>query len=166
MIHYKTIETIAGDSAEKLLKEYMYTTHPKVCEHYNLDYDVDGMYDSDLHDTTKYQPPRGQFIAAFDGNEPVGMGAFSQLDDQSVEVKRFYVKESYRNRGIATTILKECIDQAQKLGYCFMYLESSRFMTEAHALYRKFGFEETTLYEGACSKPGYEFAIIFMKRAL
>lgn len=166
MIHYKAIDHIKGSQAEEILSEYMYDTHPRVCKHYNLDYDVDAMFEDDLENSDKYQPPKGLFLCAFIDDTPVGVGAFSQLDDSKAEIKRFYVRKKNRRQGIASMMLKMLIIEAQRQKYTELYLESSRFMTEAHALYRKFGFEETTLYEGACSKPGYEHAIIFMKKEL
>lgn len=166
MFHIEAIKEVKASTAEAILKEYMFDTHPKVCKKYNLDYDVNEMYTSDLTDVSKYQSPHGLFLAAYDGDTPVGIGAFSQLESTKAEIKRFYVKEAYRRKGVASAILKEIIDRATEMGYLTLYLESSRFMTEAHQLYRKFGFRETTLYSGACSKPGYEFAILFMEKSL
>lgn len=166
MIEYKEIKSIAGSPAKAILAEYMYDTHPKVCEEYKLDYDVDAMFSDDLERKEKYLSPQGLFLCAFVDNVPVGIGAFSQLEGKKAEIKRFYVQKKYRRRGIASSMLQKLITKAKSLGYESLYLESSRFMTEAHALYRKYGFTETTLYDGACSKPGYEFAIIFMEKTL
>lgn len=166
MIEYAFIEAIKGSSAQDILAEYMFDTHPRVIKKYNLDYDVQGMFDDDLNNPEKYRPPKGRFLCALQDNKVIAIGAFSQLEGHKAEIKRFYVQPKCRRQGIASTILQKIITSATEMGYATLYLESSRFMTEAHALYRKFGFNETTLYNGACSKPGYEHAIIFMEKDL
>lgn len=167
MIEYNKIEQLKDSTmAQELLREYIYDTHPRVCEEYNISYDVDGMYRDDIESEDKYKAPKGMFLLASEGETSMGMGAFSMLSESTAEIKRFYIKPAYRNRGIASSILKQVIDRASQLGYSKLYLESSRFMVEAHALYRKFGFTETTLYEGACSRPGFEHAILFMEKEL
>ena len=44
-------------------------------------------------------------IIAFDNEEAVGCGAFKQMEDNTVEIKRMYVNPYHRGKKIATKVL-------------------------------------------------------------
>ena len=58
-----------------------------------------------------------------------------------------YVRPSSRGLGVGRAILQRLIDDARALGYRTIRLDSARFMHEAHALYRRFGFVPGSPYE-------------------
>ena len=70
----------------------------------------------------------------------VGCGCFKRFDDQSVEIKRMYVKPEYRGRGIASTILDSLEKWAAELNFRVSVLETGTKQIEAIQLYRKSGY--------------------------
>jgi putative acetyltransferase len=78
-------------------------------------------------------------LAYYDGI-PVGCGALRPLDETSIELKRFFVDPSYRQRGIASKILGFLETAAQSKGYSVIRLETGLLQPEAIALYKRFGY--------------------------
>lgn len=101
-----------------------------------------------------------QAIVAYDGNTPVGCGAFKELDATTVEVKRMYVNESFRNKGIATKVLLALEEWAHELGYTRCILETGIRQPDAIALYKKNGYR---LIENFGQYAGVNTSVCFEK---
>lgn len=87
-------------------------------------------------------------VVAYYEGEPVGCGCFRETeDDNKVEIKRMYVKENVRGKGIAISILRELEDWAKQLGKQRAILETGTNQPEAIALYKKLGYEQTDRYD-------------------
>ena len=67
----------------------------------------------------------------------VGCGAFKIVTDETVEVKRMYVKPKYRGNNIGTLVLKELEKWAKEERFETIILETSKTMEPAVNLYRK-----------------------------
>ncbi|OBZ17042.1 GNAT family N-acetyltransferase [Bacillus sp. FJAT-26390] len=80
------------------------------------------------------------FLVAYDNEIPVGCGAIRPLDEESTELKRFFVDESYRNRGIAKQILFELEAKAKAMHFRSIKLEAGEAQPEALSFYRKHGY--------------------------
>jgi putative acetyltransferase len=79
-------------------------------------------------------------IVAYDGPTPVGCGAIKHLADDAMEVKRMYVPEERRGRGIAGEVVAALEHWAAELGYARCLLETGTKQPEAIALYKKSGY--------------------------
>ncbi len=79
-------------------------------------------------------------IVVFDQEKPVGCGAFKPYSDDSTEIKRMFVAEEYRGRGIAQGILAALEAWASELGFSSCILETSKSMLPAVRLYQKYGY--------------------------
>ncbi|MEN2489387.1 GNAT family N-acetyltransferase [Flavobacterium sp. B11] len=99
-------------------------------------------------------------IIAFVNGTAVGCGAIKQFDAESVEVKRMFVSEEFRGRGIAHKILNELENWAKELGYAVTVLETSNVQVEAVKLYTKSGYGVTENYG---QYAGIETSICFRK---
>jgi GNAT superfamily N-acetyltransferase len=99
-------------------------------------------------DVADLQVPGGCLYLAEISDEPVGIGGLRPLSAVEGEIKRMYVRPSARGNGVGGAILSRLIRDARALGYRRLYLESGRFMRDAHALYRRYGFEPTDSYAG------------------
>ncbi len=100
-----------------------------------------------------YAPPRGQMLLArtpADG-QLVGMVALRPVPDAPdlCEMKRLYVSQSARGLGLGRTLALALMEEARRLGYGRMCLDTLPTMTEAQALYRALGFRQT----GSHSQP-------------
>ncbi len=91
-------------------------------------------------------------IAYIDGL-PAGCGCFKKFDDKTVEIKRMFVTETQRCKGIASAILKELELWAREIGYTHTVLETGKKHTEALGLYHRFGYVITKNYEPYVGMP-------------
>ena len=82
-------------------------------------------------------------VVAYDDGKPVGCGCFRESDEGTVEIKRMFVLESMRGKGIAKNMLKELETWARGLGKHKAILETGVSQPEAIALYERMGFHKT-----------------------
>lgn len=102
-----------------------------------------GDYQQEIADLPgAYAPPTGTLLLAEADGEAAGCVALRRIDDETAEMKRFYVPEAFRRRGIGRRLVTVLIAQAEALGYRRIYLETLPAMTAARALYKAFGFRE------------------------
>ena len=68
------------------------------------------------------------------------------LDDESCEMKRMYVDDAGRGKGIGRVLGEAVVQRARDLTYSAMYLDTSVEQHEAIGLYRSLGFQEVEPY--------------------
>ena len=76
-------------------------------------------------------------VVAYKNNVPVGCGAIKEYDNSTMEVKRMFVKDEYRSKGIATKVLIELENWTKELGFSKCILETGLAQPEAIHLYKK-----------------------------
>jgi len=95
----------------------------------------------------KYAEPEGQILLAWDGEDLAGGVAVRPMDDAGVcEMKRLYLKEPWRGRGVGRQLTEDCLSFAKQAGYAKMRLDTERRLETAIDMYRKFGFREIGQY--------------------
>jgi putative acetyltransferase len=94
----------------------------------------------------RYAPPSGCLMLAMDGETHAGCVALRDIGSETCEMKRLCVLPSYRGRGVGRLLVSEVIRRGERLGYRRMVLDTMPEMVGALALYREFGFVETTPY--------------------
>lgn len=80
-------------------------------------------------------------IVAYHDGIAAGCGAIRVYDDDTIEIKRMFVKPEYRRRGIAAIILAGLESWAKELNFSPCILETGRKQPEAIALYKKSGYQ-------------------------
>jgi GNAT superfamily N-acetyltransferase len=85
-------------------------------------------------------------VIAFLDGEPTGCGCFKYFDEQTAEVKRMFVREEARGKGIGAAVLAELEKWAAELGYIAMVLEHGNRQPEASKLYERQGYVITRNY--------------------
>jgi putative acetyltransferase len=85
-------------------------------------------------------------VVAFVENEAVGCGAFKPFSDDTVEIKRMFVKPEFRGRRIAQNILVELETWAAELNYSGFVLETGLKQPEAIRLYERSGYQKIPNY--------------------
>ena len=76
-------------------------------------------------------------VVAFYNDAAVGCGAIKEYDISTIEIKRMFVKDEYRSKGIATKVLIELERWAGELCYNKCILETGFKQPEAIRLYTK-----------------------------
>lgn len=80
-------------------------------------------------------------VVVFENEAPVACGAFKHFDDNTVDIKRMFVKKEIRGRGIAVQVLDELERWAAELNYRRAILETGLNQPEAIRLYEKTGYQ-------------------------
>ncbi len=94
----------------------------------------------------KYGPPDGVLIMAFLDDYPAGCIAIRKISEKVCEMKRLYVREKYQGFGIGKNLITMAIEEATKLGYASMRLDTLPSMRKAQNLYTSFGFYDIDPY--------------------
>ena len=94
----------------------------------------------------KYSIPSGKLLLAFYNDQPAGCVALKKIDDHSCEMKRMFVYPEFHGKGIGYALAKAIIDEAKKIGYLYMKLDTSIRQIEAQKLYQGFGFKNIEVY--------------------
>lgn len=112
----------------------------------------------------KYAPPTGSFLLATNDDRSLGCVAFRQLDQDTVELKRMYVRPDQRGNGIGSKLVQELLEVARVQGRKRIVLDSYHTMTGAHKIYRAAGFRDVAAHEGFPEH--YLGRVIFMEMNL
>jgi ribosomal protein S18 acetylase RimI-like enzyme len=94
----------------------------------------------------EYAPPTGRLILAFVDSLPCGCAALHKLEENICEMKRLYIKPGLRGKGFGKLLVNAVIDEAIKIDYSKMRLDTVPKMKEAINLYRDIGFREIEPY--------------------
>ena len=101
---------------------------------------------SDLIDSASPMPtnqplrPGDIYLIAFLDSKPVGCGALRKLDDRTAEVRRMYVLRQDRRTGIARATLVRLEEEACRLGYETLLIETGNRQRPAMSFYESYGF--------------------------
>lgn len=121
-----------------------------------LDNDLNTRYGTlqAMYDQYNVMESTESVVLAYLDQLPVACGGFKVHDDETVEIKRMYVKPAYRGRGIASRILLELESWAIELGYSRSLLETGTKQAEAIGLYQKNGYRQIENYGPYREQPG------------
>ena len=109
-------------------------------------------------DETPFAPedfatPRGAFLVGYLGGEPVATGGWRFSDAgvpasarRPAEIKRMFVRESVRKRGLGRRVLAALEADAAAAGADWMILETAYPQVAAVALYRSAGYAPIESY--------------------
>jgi GNAT superfamily N-acetyltransferase len=94
----------------------------------------------------KYARPQGRLLLAYLDGKPAGCVALRDLGDGICEMKRMFVPEAFRGRGVGGALAGRIIAEGREAGYRAMRLDTSRRQSEAMTLYEKAGFRRIPPY--------------------
>jgi len=114
----------------------------------SLDRDLSFQHvDEELRDfPRKYSEPEGSFFLAKAGAQPCACAGLRRIDKGTCEIKRLYVSDRFRGRGIGRGLVEYAIAAARAKGYRLMRLDTLEDMKTAQDLYRSLGFYEIAPY--------------------
>ena len=97
----------------------------------------------------KYGLPYGRLYVALCDESIAGCIALRKIDDENCEMKRLYVRPKYRGKGIGSILVKQIIDDARKIGYKHILLDTLPFLKTAINMYKSYGFYEIESYNNS-----------------
>ena len=98
------------------------------------------------HLESKYGLPDGRLYLAYYDDEVAGCIGLRKIDSQNCEMKRLYVRQKFRGRKIGNLLVEKIIDDAKKIGYSYMLLDTLPFLESAIHMYKRYGFYEIDSY--------------------
>ena len=93
-----------------------------------------------------YTPPRGALFLAVEGDRYLAMIALRPIEGTVAEMKRLYVRPVARGRGLARRLIARLCEEARRLNYTELRLDTLPMMGEAQALYEACGFVDIEPY--------------------
>lgn len=130
------------DDARVIIREYAASLNIDLCFQ-----DVDAELATLPGD---YAPPLGHLLLARVDGALAGCGALRPLADvdyaNACEMKRLYVRPAFRKFGLGRILAQALLDEARRLGYSAMLLDTLDDMEAARELYASLGFEEIPPY--------------------
>jgi ribosomal protein S18 acetylase RimI-like enzyme len=94
----------------------------------------------------KYKEPFGTFIIAKDNENVIGCVGLKDLDSNICEMKRLYVSDAYKGKGIGKKLTEKIIEEAKIKNYEKMRLDTLNTMETALDIYYKNGFYKIESY--------------------
>ena len=96
----------------------------------------------------------------------LGTVMLKRLAGNTAEIKRLFVDPDARGEGIGKRLVGSLLDEARRIGYDRIVLDSGTYMPAAHRLYRSFGFRDTDAYPGSENDESVQKFLIFMELKL
>ena len=97
-----------------------------------------------------YDAPHGHLLLAVVDGALAGCGALRALADvdyaNACEMKRLYVRPAFRRFGLGRILAQALLDEARRIGYSAMLLDTLDDMEAARELYASLGFESVPPY--------------------
>lgn len=102
-----------------------------------------------------------RYLVGVLGRQAVACGALQVLDAATAEIKRMYVRPSYRGRGLARRLLAALEEMALASGRTVLRLETASYLPRAQRLYASSGYAEIPRYGEYVGNP---YSVCFEKR--
>lgn len=114
-----------------------------------------------------YAPPGGALLLARDETgRAAGCVGVRQHSEEACEIKRLFVRDDARGRGLGRALARAGMDQARAMGYTEMFLTTlPGVMDNALAMYRGLGFTETVAFRDFSRVPD-SVPMLFFRRGL
>jgi ribosomal protein S18 acetylase RimI-like enzyme len=93
-----------------------------------------------------YAPPDGRLLVARVDGDAVGLVAYRRLDAETCEMKRLFVQDRARGRGLARALVEHLMARAAASGYRELRLDTLPQMGPAQRLYESLGFRDIPPY--------------------
>jgi GNAT superfamily N-acetyltransferase len=105
-------------------------------------------------DAAEFTPPDGRFVVGYTDTVPVAIGGLRRYDDETVELKRMYVRPAFRGRGLSRVVLAHLEELAATMGARRIVLETGNRQPEAMRLYETSGYERVEPFGHYRCQPG------------
>ena len=101
---------------------------------------LDGSLGSIPATAEQMSAPDGSFLVVSDAGRPVACGGVKRFDAETGEIKRMYVVDAWRGRGVGRYLLEALEVECKRLGYSRIRLDTGAEQPSARALYESAGY--------------------------
>ena len=105
----------------------------------------------------EFDPPDGLFLVGSLSGDAVAVGGWRRVGDGVAEIKRMYVAERARRRGLSRRMLTELESTLTAAGYQRVVLMTAMAQPEAIALYESTGYQVAEPYGIYACEPDARF---------
>lgn len=139
MLEYKIVDNLESYGiAKELFREYAHEI--------NVDLSFQ-RFEEELESlSSMYAPPHGGIILCKQDVRYAGSIAIRKIDKEICELKRMYVRPSFRKLGIGKSLIFFATKLAKDLGYKKIRLDTLNYMHPAIKLYEEAGFNKIEPY--------------------
>jgi len=124
--------------ARKISKDYV--------EWLNMDLTFQGIENEFSEFRSIYSPPGGAYLLAFSDKQAAGGVGLRKFEADICEMKRLYVYDRFKSKGIGKALCNQLIQLAKHLGYARMRLDTIGRLEAAIQLYESLGFKDIEQY--------------------
>ena len=96
----------------------------------------------------------------YDGANLIGTVGIRRLDEINCELKALYLYSKYHGQGWGYRLISTALEEAKRVGFAAMYLDTISTSERAIRLYKSVGFEEIEQYKETIRSD------VFMKKQL
>jgi GNAT superfamily N-acetyltransferase len=153
-------------AVERLWLEYLTWADEEVAVRYGWRASARDEADHELATIARFQPPDGRLLVAFLGDLAIGTVCMQRIGQDTAELKHMYVQPSHRQARVGRALVDRLLTLTRTAGYERVRLDSPKFMSAAHGLYRSMGFTEIEPYPENEIPADYHPDWVFMERTL
>jgi ribosomal protein S18 acetylase RimI-like enzyme len=111
----------------------------------------------------EYRAPDGCLLLATVDSVPAGCVALRRLDERTCELRMLFVRPEFHGLGLGRALVVRLLEEARRMRYSSVRLDTSPHMAGAYRLYRSVGFREVAHDARGDSLSDIE---VFMEKAL
>ncbi len=105
----------------------------------DFDFEVDNL-------PGEYGAPEGRLLLGLWNEQVAGCVALRKISGDICEMKRLYVRPSFRGMKIGKSLAEMIVKEARKMGYTAMRLDTVPSMERARSVYESLGFRKISPY--------------------
>jgi putative acetyltransferase len=144
----------ASNADRQAVQEIIFST----LREYGMRPDPEGT-DADLADLEAHYAARGGSfdVIADPSGSVVGCVGLDRIDGRTVELRKMYLRPDVRGKGLGRRLLDHAVDQARRMGFARITLETASCLRTAIQMYRAYGFRESdeTIHASRCDLAMY-----------
>ena len=155
------------ERANQLNREYLSWCVEEARRLLDEELNLDELYGHSLADQDAFLADTGRLLVAKIDGKIGGTACLKGIRNNACEIKRMYVQPDFRGRRLGHKLVSRLIEEAKEIGYSLMLLDSDPYMSNAHSIYREFGFVDTNPYpEAEMDGNNYSKHMVYMELRL